>query len=68
MSDKKQCGICSQYLMRDHLLKDHLFAKHGIGEPNICACGKSFLWKKSLLRHQRKQCPLTVPSVIKRKS
>ena len=67
MTDKNQCGICSQILLGQQLLKDHLFSKHGIGEPNVCACGKSFMWKKNLLSHQKKQCPLTAQVMIKGK-
>ena len=48
---KYACSSCDAQFRSNTLLAQHVLGKHGEG-IFVCGCGKTFKWKRSLLRHQ----------------
>lgn len=47
------CDQCGKVMKSASSLRDHVTGKHS-SEKRKCQCGKEFMWRTSLIRHQRK--------------
>lgn len=47
-----KCTICKGLYKSLRTLKEHTQAKHSSNSSMSCACGKTFIWRKCLSRHQ----------------